>query len=234
MEPDEETGGRTRHDLETAMKCIAWDLDGCLVDTDELHYVALNSALTTSRPDAIITPEEHRDIYKGLPTRVKLDMLTKEGRILHKDQERIYQHKQRATEAAIFTSLRPNPEVVSLLSTLTSLGFRQGIVSNCIRLSVDAIILSAGLGAFIEFSVSNEDVTNAKPDPEPYYCAAVNFKIHPEKMIAIEDGEAGRKSARAAGCTLLSIEGPHEVTRANLIHRILSAQSLITYQTNRR
>ena len=51
------------------IKAIIFDLDGVLVDARELHYEALNRALT--KYDCTITRDEHLSTYDGLPTREK-------------------------------------------------------------------------------------------------------------------------------------------------------------------
>src|SRR5438067_1712025 len=58
------------------IKAIVFDMDGVLIDAKEWHYEALNRAIglfgyTISRYDHLVS-------YDGLPTRRKLEMLTRE------------------------------------------------------------------------------------------------------------------------------------------------------------
>ena len=55
---------------------IIFDLDGVLVDTKEIHYIALNSALK-KYCNFQISNDEHLNVYDGLPTRAKLEILSK-------------------------------------------------------------------------------------------------------------------------------------------------------------
>ena len=57
------------------IKAIIFDLDGVLVDTKIIHYVALNKALKRCGIDHQITLEEHINIFDGLPTVEKLKIL---------------------------------------------------------------------------------------------------------------------------------------------------------------
>ena len=49
------------------------------------------------------------------------------------------------------------------------------------------------------FSISLDDVSAGKPDPEPYREAARRFALPPQAIVAVEDSGAGARSARAAG-----------------------------------
>jgi len=58
------------------IKAVIFDMDGVLIEAKDWHYEALNRALKVfgyaiSRYDHLVT-------YDGLPTVMKLDMLTKE------------------------------------------------------------------------------------------------------------------------------------------------------------
>ena len=60
----------------TKIKAIIFDMDGVLIDAKDWHYEALNRALklfgyNISRYDHLVT-------FDGLPTRKKLEMLTRE------------------------------------------------------------------------------------------------------------------------------------------------------------
>ena len=59
------------------IKLVIFDLDGVLVDARELHYDALNRALSSLDPKYAIQRDEHLSTYDGLPTTKKLNMLTK-------------------------------------------------------------------------------------------------------------------------------------------------------------
>ena len=55
-------------------KLVIFDLDGVLIDSKDYHYEALNQALGL---EYAISREEHVSIYDGLPTKAKLELLTK-------------------------------------------------------------------------------------------------------------------------------------------------------------
>ena len=56
------------------IKTIIFDLDGVLIESKEIHYKALNAALPA---DFRIGYEEHLSTYDGLPTKQKLQIMSK-------------------------------------------------------------------------------------------------------------------------------------------------------------
>ena len=79
------------------IKGLIFDLDGVLVDTKDLHFLALNEALKKCKVKHVINYDDHVNIYDGLPTLEKLRLLNKK-KFLKKSQYRnIIKHKQKLT-----------------------------------------------------------------------------------------------------------------------------------------
>jgi HAD superfamily hydrolase (TIGR01509 family) len=204
---------------------IGWDLDGCLWDSDEVHYLAVNEALKPY--GEYISHQEHLAIFKGLPTLRKCQMLTEMGRLPITAHRDVAARKQIATQAVIKQTIRQRPEVTALLLGLKESEWRQCCCSNSVRGTVMQVLLGMGIMDFFDFYLSNEDVPRAKPFPDMYLKAASIFQISPMQMVAVEDANAGQRSALSAGCKLIPITGPQEV-EPNLIHRILEEGREIT------
>ena len=62
------------------IKGLIFDLDGVLVNTKKIHYEALNIALLKVGYNKI-SYNDHLNIYDGLPTTRKLEILTQNGSI---------------------------------------------------------------------------------------------------------------------------------------------------------
>ena len=78
----------------------------------------------------------------------------------------------------------------------------------------------AGLDQYLDLLISNEDVSNGKPDPEMYIKAINAFELNPKECLIIEDNENGIKAARASGGNLLVVKEVTDVTYSNIINRI--------------
>ena len=58
------------------IKLIIFDLDGVLVEARDIHYEAMNRALSLIDTKYCISREEHLAKYDGLSTKKKLSLLT--------------------------------------------------------------------------------------------------------------------------------------------------------------
>jgi beta-phosphoglucomutase-like phosphatase (HAD superfamily) len=64
---------------------------------------------------------------------------------------------------------------------------------------------TAGLLELFDTIVTRDDVTNPKPDPEPYLLAASRLGIAPAACLAIEDSHAGVRAAHGAGMQTIMV-----------------------------
>lgn len=187
------------------IQCVLFDLDGVLVDATEWHYDALNRALRLFGFD--ITRYEHLSDYNGLPTRKKLQMLSVEKGLpaaLHTMLSRL---KQVYTRDEILTRCRPVFEKEYMLSRLRTEGYRLAVCSNSIRESLQMMIHQSGLDNYLEFLISNEDVSRPKPDPEIYQAAFARMGVSPAETLIVEDSPHGLEAARRSGAHVCQVSG---------------------------
>ena len=59
------------------------------------------------------------------------------------------------------------------------------------------------------FILTCDDVTKGKPDPEVYLTAAKRFNVDPRRVLILEDSNAGRQSAEAAGSPCCMLRAAH-------------------------
>ena len=64
-----------------------------------------------------------------------------------------------------------------------------------------------------EVLVTSDDVTNGKPDPEPYLKGAQGLGFRPEECLVIEDAPAGIQSARAAGMKVIGMASTYRTAK---------------------
>lgn len=79
------------------IKAIIFDLDGVLVDSKEIHFNALNLALSEYDSRYVITKTEQEHIYEGMTTRSKLEVLTKKKGLPVSSYQDIWESKQKYT-----------------------------------------------------------------------------------------------------------------------------------------
>lgn len=189
---------------------VIFDMDGVLIEAKDWHYEALNRALglfgyTISRYDHLVT-------FDGLPTRKKLEMLTREKGLPQGLHALINELKQIYTMEIVHAQCRPTFAHEYALSNLKARGYRLGVASNSVRRSVVTMMDYAMLTPYLDFMLSNEDVPRGKPHPDIYLKAAELAGFPPERCLVVEDNENGIAAARAAGAQVMVVRDIHDVT----------------------
>ena len=153
----------------TKIKAIIFDMDGVLIEAKDWHYEALNQALELfgykiSRYDHLVT-------FDGLPTKKKLEMLSMERGLPKGLHKFINQMKQIYTMEHVYMKCKPLFCHQYALSKLKSEGYKLALGSNSVRITIDMMLGKADLLKYMDFTLSNQDVTKSKPDPEIYNTA---------------------------------------------------------------
>lgn len=194
----------------TRIQAVVFDMDGVLIDAREWHYEALNRALNhfgfrISRFDHLVT-------YDGLPTRQKLEMLTRERGLPRDLHGFLNELKQVYTMEIVHARCKPTFQHEFTLSRLHAAGYRLAVASNSIQNTVDVMMQRADLAKYLELTVSNECVTRGKPDPEIYTQTMRRLGVTPATTLVVEDNEKGIKAATEAGAHVLPVSEPADVT----------------------
>lgn len=204
------------------IKAVLFDMDGVLIDAKEWHYKALNRALALFGYK--ITREMHISQYDGLPTRVKLNMLSDEFGLPSSLHAFISEMKQQYTMSIIWQECRPRFNHEYALSKLKRQGFKLGLGSNSIRTTVETMMDKSHLSSYFDVMLSNEDVIAPKPSPEIYIKLMDILNVTPQECLICEDNEHGLTAARNSGAHILKIGTVDDVTYENISARITEIQ----------
>jgi HAD superfamily hydrolase (TIGR01509 family) len=207
------------------IKAIIFDMDGVLVDADPWHFQTLNVALGDHH-FASISWDEHMAIYKGLPTRRKLELLTERKRLDRSWHDGIAARKQELTEALVGEACLPDPEKLEMLRALRARGLRIAVCSNARRETVRRMLAGARILEHVEFFLSNEDVVAPKPDPEIYASAFARLGVRASECVIVEDSPVGRAAAQASGAVVCAVEGPDEVNLYRVLNTVREADQV--------
>ena len=196
------------------IKAILFDMDGVLIDAKDWHYQAFNKAL--KHFGFYISRESHLSTFDGLPTRQKLHMLTDSIDLPSGLHEILNDLKQIYTLELSHLKCKPTFNHQYALSRLKSDGYKLAVCSNSVKQTVDLLMSLSSLDQYLDLMISNEDVTNGKPDPEMYIKAMKALKVNPNECLILEDNENGIQAAVASGGHLMKIGLPSEVTFKNI------------------
>ena len=205
------------------IKLIVFDLDGVLVDSRQLHYNALNMALGTIDKKFIIAENEHIARYDGNPTSVKLNMLSNEKGLSKDLHSKVWKLKQEMTQVLI-NDMEYNERLREILRQLKKDGYTIYCASNSIYNTIKMMLLRCGLMEFFDYFISNEDVKNAKPNPEIYLKCLQRANVSAYECLVLEDSPIGRTAAQMAACNLCPIKDPADVTLEKIYRHIKLAE----------
>lgn len=196
------------------IKAIIFDMDGVLIDAKEWHYLALNKAL--SHFGLEISRYEHLTAFDGLPTKKKLEMLSLDRGLPVQLHGFLNDLKQQYTIQLVSALCKPNFIHEYALSKLKSDGYSIAVCSNSVRRSIQQMMEYSGLLGYLDFFLSNQDVTHAKPSPEIYINAMRRLGRDPKECVIVEDNPNGIKAAIDSGAFVLEVASVTDVNYSNV------------------
>lgn len=182
-----------------------------MIDSKEIHFNALNLALDEFGSDLMITRKEQDNIFEGLTTKAKLDILTKIKGLPSELHDDVWQLKQQYT-ATLFESISVDQDLISLFRMIKSRGIKIGVASNSIRKTLDTCLNSLGIVEYIDYSLSNEDVKVPKPDPQIYRKCMEYLMAEDSQTVIFEDSEIGLRAATSSGARVEKVQSRKDIT----------------------
>jgi HAD superfamily hydrolase (TIGR01509 family) len=204
---------------------IIFDLDGVLIESKDWHYFALNDALNKVNARYLISYDEHLSKYDGLNTTKKLELLSVDKGLEKIYFNQIWQDKQTAT-FDIIRKIIPDEKLINIFSNLKKKNIKIAIASNSIRATVQLSLLKLGILEYVDYFVSNQDVSKSKPFPEMYWKCMTALDEIPNDTIIIEDSHIGRKAALDSGANLLAVENPDDLTLTKIEMKMQELNSM--------
>lgn len=210
------------------IKLIIFDLDGVLVEAKDIHYYALNEALSEIDKKYEITLEEHLNTYDGLKTNQKLQLLSKEKNLPLNSHTQIWEKKQKITQN-LLKKINKSEVLIETIKKLSNEGFKIACCSNSIRKTVLTVLSKLEIIEYFDLIISNEDVNNSKPHPEMYWTAISKMNILSEETLIVEDSPHGLLAANRSNSNILRVKSPKDVNYNNIKNKI---NSLIKNEKN--
>jgi len=184
---------------------VFFDMDGLMVDSEPEWFL---SEVEVTKPFGYTWLEVDQIACLGGP-------LSKVGQYMY-DKCGQQKSPQYFTQTLIDTQvarMRGNtptmPGAIELVQELQSNGVKTALVSASPRNIVNAVLDNLGHKLF-PFSISADDVTRTKPDPEGYLKAAAMSGSEISNCLIFEDSLTGMNAAISSGAYLIGV--PHLVS----------------------
>ena len=200
------------------IKGLIFDLDGVLVNTKKLHFEALNLGLKKVKAKEI-SYVDHLNIYDGLPTIKKLEILNKKKIVDKKFNNTIKKIKQKNTLRLLNDYIKFNPKIYNTFLKLSK-NYKISLATNAVKKTLDLCLKKLKINKFISYKYSNEDVENNKPHPQVYLKCLVNMGLKPSETLIFEDSHHGVMAAQDSGCLLYTVKNISDISYSNIINII--------------
>ncbi|MTI44802.1 HAD superfamily hydrolase (TIGR01509 family) [Roseibium hamelinense] len=178
---------------------LIFDCDGTLVQTGDMHFTALSSALSRQ---GITLARAWYAARGGLSRMQLLDELeTQHNRKL--DREKLISESVGHT-VKLAAGSKPNEPVAEIARVLHS-RVPMAVASNAEGEIVNAVLAVHGLGKYFDTVVTISDVTHPKPHPEIFTATVTRLKAAHTRTLVLEDSQQGLEAANAAGVSVLDV-----------------------------
>lgn len=184
---------------------VLFDMDGVLFDTMPIHVSSWAETATHYGLRARVEEFYLFEGMKGTQTVKELYRRQKGKEPAPEYVEEVYRHKCAAFRASK-TPILPIEGVGQLVRYMAERGIQIGVVTGSTRHNAEERILR-------DFSdiidpknmITADEVTNGKPDPEPYTRGGELFDTDPSSILVIENAPLGVRSAVDAGLFTIAV-----------------------------
>ena len=183
----------------STVKAVFWDIDGTLIDSEELHYQVIAA---WCKDYGFPLKKEDNDALLGKSMVEKWDILSAKYPI-QSDESGFKTECARRYCDAVRRELE-REELTTIFRAVAKTTIPQACVSNGDMVVVEANLQVLGLADLVSFSISGDDVKKGKPDPEPYLTAARKLGVDPADCLVIEDSIVGVAAGAAAGMQVVA------------------------------
>ncbi|RIY01934.1 HAD family phosphatase [Aureimonas flava] len=197
--------------MPAGIEALLFDLDGTLVHTDPLHFLAMRGLLEAE--GVAIDDATFQAHVSGQPNEaIGRHFFPERGPAEH----RAFIERKEARFRELAGALVPLAGVVAFIDRARAEGLRVALVTNAPRANVSHMLEAIGLADRFETVIYGDELARGKPDPLPYRLALEAFGLAPDRAVAFEDSPPGLAAAKGAGlfCVGIATSRSPEALRA--------------------
>jgi HAD superfamily hydrolase (TIGR01509 family) len=192
------------------LKGVLFDIDGTLVDSDPLHFLAwrelllekgynggvpIEKAWFTDKLSGGHNPEAVAFLFPG---------------ISDADNAAVADDKEARFRAlAASEGLQPNEGLMEFIEWINAQGIMKAAVTNAPRPNMEAMLKAIGLYDKFDAIIVGEECARAKPFPDPYLDAAKLLGLGIDEVFAVEDSPSGIQAAVAGDIPVIALTVGH-------------------------
>lgn len=184
---------------------VAFDLDGLLVNTEEL-YQEVGTELLRRRGRAF--DADLLDAMMGRPQPVALSIMI-DWHSLDDTVETLAAETKDVFQGLLASRLELMPGAADLIDHLETHGLAKGVATSSGPDFAHDVLARVGMLDRLDYVLTAADVTDGKPHPEIYQAAAARHGVPAEQLLVFEDSANGCRAAVTAGAVVVAVPGGH-------------------------
>ena len=188
------------------IKCVIFDMDGVIIDSELLHKKAYFETFISLGLDV------SEDLYKtltGSSTINAFQRLVAHFNLNEDPNELVLQKRKRYVN---FFENDPTLHLVNGVEDIIKYFYDKGITlvlaSSSAMVNIDRVFNRFDLNKYFTAKISGADLVESKPHPEIFEKAAILGNTQKENCIVIEDSDNGVKAANDAGIFVFGYRNP--------------------------
>jgi beta-phosphoglucomutase len=182
--------------ITTTIKCVIFDMDGVIIDSEEIHKKAYYETFNT------LNIEVSDTLYKsftGSSTINAFQRLVAHFNLKNDPKELVLDKRKRYVN---FFENDPNLHLVAGVEEIIKYFYNKGIIlilaSSSAMINIDRVFNRFNLNTYFAAKISGADLKESKPNPEIFNKAAILENISKENCVVIEDSDNGITAANDA------------------------------------
>lgn len=188
------------------LKCVIFDMDGVIIDSEEIHKKAYYETFIS------MGVEVSDDLYKTLTGSSTINVFQKLVAHFNLNVNPEYLVLEKRKRYVNFFENDPTLHLVKGVEEFIRHCFNKGLTlvlaSSSAMVNIDRVFNRFNLNSYFTAKISGADLKTSKPHPEIFEKAAVLGKSEKKHCIVIEDSDNGIQSAKDAGIIVVGYKNP--------------------------
>jgi HAD superfamily hydrolase (TIGR01509 family) len=188
------------------IKCIIFDMDGVIIDSEEIHKKAYFETFEA------IGVHVSDDLYKSFTGSSTLNAFQKLVNYFQLDtnpEDLVLEKRKRYVN---YFENDPNLHLVKNVEELIKTAYQNGLIlvlaSSSAMENIERVFNRFQLNTYFTAKISGADLKASKPNPEIFEKAVLLSGISKENCVIIEDSDNGVKAANDAGIFVFGYKNP--------------------------
>lgn len=184
----------------TPLKAVLLDIDGTLLDSNDVHADAWIEAL--AHHGHTVARDRVRKLI-GMGGDKVLDEVA--GLDEESEQAKAISTERREYVTAHLGELSPTSGTRALLERLTALGLRLVVATSATDEELKGLLRQAGVEDLIDEASTSSDADASKPSPDVVMAALAKVGLEPNDVVMLGDTPYDIQAARAAGVDTIAL-----------------------------